>query len=131
MKQPVKKKDINKDIKKDVKPAEIQLAPKNPVWNYLVNAWIFIPAVMYYAVVSQNVVNIPIMDDYEAILQFLLNFKSASFGEKLALMFSQHAEHRLLFSRIVYVTYYTLFGHVNFKHIIFIADLQLLAIFLV
>lgn len=75
--------------------------------------------------------NIPVLDDYDAILNFLNNFKAAGFGQKLLLLISQHNEHRLLHSRLLYVAYYGITGNINFRNIIFIGDLQLLAVALI
>lgn len=99
--------------------------------TYLVNAWILMPAVLYMVMISQYAVNIPYMDDYHAILDFLCNFKTADFSHKISLLFSQHNEHRILSSRIIYVIYYNIFGDIDFKSIIFLANLELLFIFFI
>lgn len=105
--------------------------PKADYTTYLYNIWIFIPFVFYMAIVSQYAVNIPYMDDYDAILKFLNNFKIANFSQKLALLVSQHNEHRILAARIVYALYYSIFGNINFRNLIFIENIQLLVIFIV
>jgi hypothetical protein len=99
--------------------------------NYLLCAWIFIPALLYFRIVAKYSVNIPWSDDYDAILAFLLQFKVASFWDKLGLLFSQHNEHRIFTSRVVYVLYDALFGHINFRALTFIGDSQLLVTFFI
>jgi len=99
--------------------------------SYLAHIWIFIPAFVFFKVLNDNAVNVPILDDYDAILNFLHDFKAASFINKLVLLFSQHNEHRILHSRLLYISYYSLFGDINFRNIIFLGNLQLLPIFLV
>ncbi len=94
----------------------------------LKDAWVFLPAIPFFAIVYQNAPNIPIMDDYDAILSFLSEWKLSDWGQRLSLLFAQYNEHRLLYSRLVYVIYYSLFGNVNFRNLIFIADLQLVFI---
>lgn len=96
--------------------------------QFLKDAWIFLPAVPYFVVVLQNAPNVPIMDDYDAILAFLNNWRGADLMGKLSLLFQQYNEHRLLHSRIVYVLYYSLFGNVDFRNLILLADLQLVII---
>lgn len=91
----------------------------------LTNYWIFFPALFFYVAVLQNATNIPIMDDYEAILQWLHDFNHADGWHWLLLLFQQHNEHRLLHSRIVYLMYYWVAGGINFRGLIIIADLQL------
>jgi len=93
---------------------------------YIKNSWIFLPALFYFSIVYQNAKNIPIMDDYTAILEFLNNFRNAGWGGKFLLLFTQHNEHRLLHSRIVYALYYTIFHTINFRNLIFIGDAQLI-----
>jgi len=100
-------------------------------YSYLINFWIFIPAVIYFTVVNKYIVNIPCLDDYNAVLEFLTKFKTTSGIDKWALLFSQHADHRILHSRIIYVLYYYIFGKINFIHIILIANFQLVIIFFI
>src|SRR5258708_39967878 len=97
----------------------------------LKNVWIFLPVIPYFVILLRNAPNIPIMDDYEVILSFLSNWKQAGFGERMALLFSQSNEHRMLTSRLIYVLYYSLFGNINFRTLIFMADLQLVVIALI
>lgn len=135
MQQPVKKKhgkqpNTPATAAAPAIPATPASAPSQP-WKNLIHAWIFIPALLYFGVFLQYAPNIPVMDDYEAVLGFLLDFKSASFGHKMALLFSQHTEHRILHSRVIFALYYSIFGDVNFRNLMFIANLQLVGIFLV
>ena len=105
---------------------------KSPLWyTWIINSWIFIPAVLYLNTAYQYACNIPVLDDYDVILAFLHDFKAAGFGQKLLLLISQHNEHRLLHSRLLYVAYYGITGNINFRNIILIGDLQLLAIALI
>src|ERR1700743_859724 len=99
--------------------------------SYLFSAWIFIPAFLYFRIVDHYAVNIPWSDDYDAILGFLLEFRKAPFGEKIGLLFSQHNEHRILSSRLVYITWQALFGRINFRYLTFIGDTQLLVAFFI
>lgn len=98
------------------------------VIKYLI---LFIPAVIYFYYVQQYAVNIPWQDDYGAILDFLLKYKTAHGVDKFWLLFSQHNEHRILSSRIVYVIYYNIFGNVNFRNVIFIGDAQVVFILII
>lgn len=98
--------------------------------NYISCFAIIIVALVYFSTVNTYALNLPYRDDYNAILEFLNKFKLAGFGEKIALLFSQHGEHRILSSRIVYALYYTITGTINFKDIIFIANLQVVGILL-
>ncbi len=109
--------------------AEKPAGSRNYFW-LLINFWIFIPAIIYFKLVDKYAVNFPYMDDYNAILEFLSKFKIASFADKFFLLFSQHGDHRIFHSRVIYVIYYYLFGRINFRSIIFIGNLQLVVIFI-
>ena len=103
----------------------------NKILSYLQNSWLLLPAIVFYYQVNQHLQNIPVMDDYDIILKFLLNFKHASTWGRLALVFSQYGEHRLVPSKLFYLAYYYLTGGVNFRVIGLIGDLQLLPVGLI
>ncbi len=104
---------------------------QNKLLALLLNAWILIPVFFYFKMVNEYALNLPYSDDYDAILGFLNIFNGASFSEKISLLFAQHNEHRILSSRIIFILYYKVFGNINFRHLIFIANLQLAALFFV
>ncbi len=91
---------------------------------------IFIPAIIYFSFVAQYSLNLPRADDFYAILDFLNKYKLARSFDKLALLFSQHNEHRIFSSRLIYVLDYSIFGVINFKHIIYLNLFILLQIYL-
>jgi hypothetical protein len=107
----------------------IKEQPKLDFTKYLLNVWIFIPAIIYMVVVNRFIVNIPYQDDYDGVLRFLTDYKAASFGDKLGLLFRQHGEHRILSSRIYSILDAAIFGKVNFKHLVFLGNLQLVIVF--
>lgn len=92
---------------------------------------VLVPVVIYFILVSIYAVNIPYQDDYNAILEFLTKFKAAAFPDKIALLFSQHSDHRILHARVIYVLYEYIFGKINFVHLIFLGNLQLVVIYVV
>lgn len=91
---------------------------------------VFLPAVLYFIVLDRYALNYPVADDYNAIIQFLCEFRNASVGQKFSLLFSQHNEHRILLSRIIYVVYDWLPGLINMRAIILVGNLQILVSFL-
>jgi hypothetical protein len=104
---------------------------ENWVFKNLIHFWIFIPAIVYFTVVSKYVVNIPYQDDYDGVLDFLVKFKQADFAGKFATLFSQHGEHRIFSSRLLYVLDWSIFGKVSFARLITIGNMQLVAFFVV
>jgi hypothetical protein len=96
--------------------------------SHLKGAWIFLPVIPYFVILFRNAPNIPIMDDYDVILSFLTQWKNAGFSQRFSLLLLQTNEHRILHSRLIFAGYYSLFGNVNFRSLIILADLQLIVI---
>ena len=88
------------------------------------------PAVFFFWVIASVALNIPIGDDFDAILGFLNRFLSAGgFIEKAGLVFEQHNEHRLVFSRLVALIQYYLFGEADLRGLIIFGNLSLAGLF--
>ena len=97
-------------------------------------AWLLIllPVVAFFWLFFKYTVNMPVNDDYQAVLDFLNNYVTAkSFGEKLNLVFAQHMEHRIVFSRVWTLISYKLQHNVNFNFLSFIGNLSLIGIALI
>ena len=118
---------------KAVVPVQSVPLPKKGYPQYLIFILAFIPAIIpilvYFLVINDYAVNLPYRDDYDAILKFLINLSKSSSLDKISLLFSQHNEHRILSSRLLYYSYYELFTTINLKNIIFIGNAQLIIIF--
>ena len=110
---------------------QLSFSKKKEYLEYLKIVVVFIPALVFFLNVWKYAVNVPSSDDYIAILDFLNKYKFANGIEKISLLLSQHNEHRILSSRLVYVIYYSLFNTINFRHLIFIGDIQLVIVFIV
>ncbi|HVU53946.1 MAG TPA: hypothetical protein VHD83_02785 [Puia sp.] len=98
------------------------------VYEWLIQGWMIVPVVLFYREVSNNLTNIPVMDDYVIPLEYVIKFSQASFWEKLNMLFAQAQEHRLVPSKLIYVSYYYLTGEINFRVLGLIGDLQLLGV---
>jgi len=105
--------------------------PKRDNLSFIFYALACIPILLYFKTVNAYALNLPYLDDYDAILAFLSKYDQANIAGKFTLLLSQHNEHRILSSRIIYVLYHAVFGTINFRSLIFIANLQLVTIFLV
>ena len=62
--------------------------------------------------------------------QYLVRFKSTHGMDKFYMLFEQHNEHRLFFSRIIYILYKHLFGEINFIGLIYIGNSLLIIAFM-
>jgi hypothetical protein len=73
--------------------------------------------------------NFPYFDDFEVILDFLNRFAgSGSHSEQLRLLFEQHSEHRVAFTRLIALVEYYLVGRIDFRSFILIGHTSLMAI---
>lgn len=84
-------------------------------------------AILYGLAVYRYAVNTPFSDDFDAILGFINTYQEAGPRSFFSLIFAQHNEHRIAFSKIVYAMYFTIFGNINFSHLIWIGNLGWLA----
>ncbi|MEO5892816.1 MAG: hypothetical protein ABIQ31_21380 [Ferruginibacter sp.] len=104
---------------------------QHKILAWVLNACVLIPPIFYFSIVNTYALNIPYSDDYDAILAFLNKFVSSGSTEKVALLFSQHNEHRILFSRIIFVLYYEAVGAISFRNLIFIGNIELAGVFII
>lgn len=75
--------------------------------------------------------NIPVGDDFELFLHFWLKYQHAtSFSEKLALLFAQFVEHRLGYTRFVFL-FLAKWGLVDFRIIALVGNLSLVGLFFI
>ncbi len=73
--------------------------------------------------------NFPYFDDFEVILDFLNRFAaSGGLSERLRLLFEQHSEHRVVFTRSIALLEYSVFGRINFQSFMLIGHTSLVAI---
>ncbi len=98
------------------------------VYSITINAWLLFPAFLYYNEAWTNLVNVPTMDDFNMPLEYVMNFSKVGFWEKLKMIFAQYSEHRLVPSKLLYISYYYITGGINFRILGFIGDLQLLIV---
>ncbi|WP_233866821.1 hypothetical protein [Dyadobacter sp. CY323] len=73
--------------------------------------------------------NFPYYDDFENIVKFIHDYsQTANIRAKLALLFEQNFEHRVIFSKSVTLLQYFTTGQVNIKWLIILGDLSLIGI---
>ena len=92
----------------------------------------FMPIGAYFFFVIYFSENIPFMDDYDAILKFVIDFVGEeSFLKRIQLVFAQHNDHRLAFLHLVVLAQYYVSGGINFQHLIILGNLSIIAILFV
>lgn len=88
----------------------------------------FLPVYLFYLMIFVFSINIPYWDDYDSILNFTNNFIGSDIQNKLNLIFSQHNEHRIAFSRLVTIASYYLIGKINFRFLTILGSLSLIGV---
>jgi hypothetical protein len=91
--------------------------------KYLRNLWIFFPAIPFYCMALKYVTGLPNMDDYEVVLQTVLDIKHGDFWGTIL---RQHNEHRPAIARLIFWLYYSITGGVNFRILTLMGDLLLM-----
>ena len=92
----------------------------------LVLIFVLIPVLLYYFIINKFAINIPIADDYEYALSWLIEYRNSSSKDLIGLLFRQANEHRI-FSFFFSVFFdYEIFGEVNFRHLTIVGNLSLL-----
>ncbi len=77
-------------------------------------------AIVWASFVVINAANMPLMDDYDAILQFLNKFTDADAWGRAQLLMATHNEHRIATTRAAAVAGYLLSGTANFTWLILV-----------
>ncbi len=73
--------------------------------------------------------NIPMWDEFETVLQFLVRYRAAdSLGEALKPFFAMANEHCMVTSRVIVVLLYEITGQANFIHLAIIGDLFIVGV---
>ena len=77
----------------------------------------------YLFTVHKYAYNMPVGDDYDAVLGFLNRYVQSGSQEKIWFFFSQHNEHRILLTHLISVIDLNLFNEINFLHLIWLGNL--------
>jgi hypothetical protein len=97
----------------------------------LIGSAILIPILGYFALIRFYGINAPYFDDLQDILEFMVNFHDADQAwEQLSILFKQHNQHRTVFSHIIYLIQYKVFGSLHFVWLMLFANLAAIGIWL-
>ncbi len=96
-------------------------------------ALVLLPVVVTYAVLARVCTAVPVIDDYQHIFAFALNFqKASSLAGKLALIFTtQVGPYKLIFDHALVGLQLLVWGRLDFPWLIFLGNLTPLGIFAV
>lgn len=87
-----------------------------------------IPILLFYSEVFTYVDNIAKWDDYDMPIKYCIDFNKADLSERAAMFFGQYGEHRLIPSKILYLSTFYITGGINLRLLLVIGDLQLLVV---
>jgi hypothetical protein len=96
----------------------------------LAAALLALPIVVVYAVLFREMRDVPLLDDYHAVLEFLLTLRQLpGLGSKLAwIIAAQHSEYKLIFEHILMAAQFAITGDVRFEFLIVAGNLMMLGI---
>lgn len=98
------------------------------VLTLLVIFIILIPIGVFFGIWDFYALNIPKWDDH-ALKAFIVEYSQAgSWQEKLKAIFKQHNEHRIALDRIFTWLDFSIFGTLNYRHLMTIGNLLLLGV---
>lgn len=85
-------------------------------------------SLMYLALVYLLASDIPVMDDYDAFLEINLQWlnRDASGDSFWRILWAQHNEHRIVFSKIISWLQLQVFGEINFRWLIVLGNVCLI-----
>ena len=98
-----------------------------------ISAWLLVIVLVgFYGIfLYSNVVNIPRLDDYNALLSFIVEYRDAdTWAERFKLLTTKHNEHLLLLNRLIALTQYSLIGEINVRQLVFVGNSFMLITFL-
>ncbi len=90
------------------------------------------PIFLFFAYLFRYALAVPELDDYFAVVGFINDFgNSSTFTEKIALLYGQIAEHRIVLNRLLNLFLYALTGKIQLAGLIYVSNLTVLLLLLV
>jgi hypothetical protein len=105
-----------------------QVLPRLPRKALIPAVLVALPAVLFYAILFRKAINVPLLDDYEALLDFLnqmTELKSVSARASYFLA-SQFNEYKLFFGHALAWLDLALFGHIDIRLLCALGNLSIL-----
>ena len=92
-------------------------SPRARFKTILAGLFAVLPAILFYTILFRNALNLPILDDYDALLNFLNEITQLGSTPAKAAYFlaSQHNEYKLFLTHGIVWLAYSLGGHIDFR----------------
>ncbi len=107
-------------------------SPRRPsLWPAILTA--LPPAALFYLLLWRSALDLPISDDYDALLAFTNGFAALhGVGQRLLYILTfQHNEYKLIFEEFLFAAQYSLLGHLNIAALILLGNGFVFLLFLV
>ncbi len=92
---------------------------------------ILLPIISFYAILARRVLNLPFLDDYNGVLEFLEHFSSLpnAWAKAGYVVLAQHNEYKPVFANFMIALQYGISGHPSFILLSWLGNLFVLALF--
>ncbi len=89
-----------------------------------------LPVVCVYAILLREMRDVPLLDDYHAVLEFVLTLRQLpTLGSRLLwVIAAQHSEYKLIFEHIIIAADWALTGRIHLEFLIVLGNLLILGI---
>lgn len=85
--------------------------------------------IMHWVILYRYSLNVPILDDFLSVLQYLNRYVEIESGiDKILFIFAPYNEYKLVLSNCVQITLLWIFAEIDFRMMVFVASLGLVAI---
>lgn len=99
------------------------------VTRWLPAGLILVAAALYATLLHRCAMDVPFADDIFDVVKVLSDVTAAEhYRSALEILYAQHNDHRTLSSRLVYLAIYLTTGEIDFRGLIFLANLALVAL---
>ncbi|HEV7378323.1 MAG TPA: hypothetical protein VGN64_00905 [Dyadobacter sp.] len=98
------------------------------VLRILLTLIIAIPVAIYFTAWDYYAINIPLWDDHplKGFVDTIVH--ATTWDQRIQALIKQHNEHRIALTRLVTWADFTLFGSLNYRHLMFVGNILLLGI---
>ncbi|GAB3994748.1 hypothetical protein GCM10028807_33080 [Spirosoma daeguense] len=97
-------------------------------WKWLGYLLVSLPVLVFVLVWKAYALNIPKWDDHALRAFLYYSHQETTFSGKIYQLFRQHNEHRIVLDRIITLLDYSLFGKLNFIHLMVAGILSLIGL---
>lgn len=99
----------------EVEGPKAQVAASQRKKAFVAFTFIAVPGIVFYAILLTHLLDLPLQDDYVAVLGFLVRMRALESGKVSYFFMAQHNGYKLLFEQSIVWLQYSIWGHVDFR----------------